>query len=217
MLGIILGAGFGLVIGVGRDLLNRKLVSDADLEEYQLPFNAIHLKRKTKDDVLLASDKVKMLIPEVLADLEERAKDNKVKVIGVTKLGNKELDEIINNFADNRNESNLKTLVIDLNVEEPFVQGLYDINTDVNITNVLTNDNVAPIKVKDNLDVLPAVKYEYPARFLKEDKLSEALNKYREEYEYIFIELPAKDFYPAILFSYGLLDSLVIKDRKSVV
>ena len=207
---LVMGAGFGAIIGVGRDLLNRKFVSEADIEEYLLPFHFINLKRESKDEVVLTSDKIKGSVPDVLENLEELAKDNKVKIVGFANLGNKELDALINNFADNRNAANFKTLIIDLNIEEPFIQGLLDVNTEVNVTSVLTYEKVLPIKVKDNLYVLPAIKYDYPARFLKEDKLSNAIKGYREEYDYVFINLPAKDFYPAILFSFDLIDSLVI-------
>lgn len=208
--GIGLGAVFGLIIGVGRDLLNRRIISDADLEEYQTPFNVINLNRKTKEEGVLDSDKLKSAIPKLLEDLEELEKEIKVKIVGITNLGKKEIDGIIDNFGQERNEAWGKTLIIDLNIEEPFIQDIYDVNTEINITTILNKDNVLPVKVKDNLDVLPAVKHEYPARFLKEEQFSEIIKKYREEYEYIFIQLPAKEFYSAILFNLGLIDSLLI-------
>lgn len=207
--GIFLGALVGLIIGVGRDLFNRKIICAADLEEYQIPFSVINLNRKSKEEIM-SPEILKGEIPKILEEIEELAKNNKVKILGVTNLGNAQLDDLVNCLGEERNEAGLNSLIIDLNVEADSSINLYEVDSPVNITNVLTNDNVSPIKVKENLDVLPASKYEFPARFLKENKLMEAIKRFKEEYEYVFIKLPTKDFYSAILFNLDLIDALLI-------
>lgn len=207
---VFIGATFGMFIGVGRDLIDRKIISSADIYEYNMPFSVISLKQDTKEKDILELDAFQKFIPVIFEDIEETIIRNKVKIIGVTNLGNENLNKLVIQLAENRSNENLKTLIIDLNFKEPLIQTFYDIKNNTYITDILQENNITPVKINDNLDVLLTRNYEYPARFLKDKKLKNSLNIYKKTYEYIFISLPLKDYYPAILFNQRLLDLLLL-------
>lgn len=207
----VLGAGFGIVIGIGGDLVNRRILFTSDVEEYNLPYNIIDLSRTKKDKMpILESEKFKSGTLFLQDKLEGAARRSKAKVIGVANLGYETYNGLSGIFAENLNLIGLKTLIIDLDLEHPSIHTLYNLDKRVNITKILTEENVEPVRVKENLYVLPAEEYAYPARFLKDERLNKLIRKYDKEFDYIFINVPVTDYYASLLFNFNLVDMLLI-------
>lgn len=208
---VIMGAGFGALIGVAGDLINRRIFFASDLDEYNMPSNTMMLKRKKTDvEPVLESKLFKDGTLFLQDKLEGAARRSKAKVIGVTNLGQDLFNNLSGVFAENLQEVGLKTLVIDLNLETPSVHLIYNLDQKVNITNLLVNPKVEPVKVKEDLYVLPAKEYAYPARFLKDDALKALIRGYAETFDYVFVNLPKTEYYASILFNFGILDMLLV-------
>lgn len=212
----VLGAGLGALIGIAGDLINRKILFEDDIQEYNLPYHTINLKRISKDQPIIEADAFKEGTLILQDKLEGAARRSKAKVIGVSNLGNEVFNPLAPLFAENLNEVGLKTLVIDLNLESPFIHLFYNLETKVNITNILTEEKIEPIKIKDKLFVIPAAKYAYPARFLKNERLSKLIREFALDFDYIFINVPATDYYASLLFNFKIIDMLLVNTSVEV-
>lgn len=205
------GAALGVILGVGTDLFNRKLFFYDDLDEYGLPTNIMDLKLNKESKVThLESLHFKNSLVVLGDRLEGSARRKKVKVIGVVNLGYETYNGLSSLLGENSAIINQNTLVIDLDLEKPNIHELYNLSQSSSIVNIISSGEYKPIKVKDNLHVLPAVSYSYPARFLKDERLKNAIDKYAKEYDNIFINLPVTDYYAPIALNFGLIDILLI-------
>lgn len=208
---ILGGATLGVILGVGTDLFKRKIFFYEDLDEYGLPTNIMNLKltAESKDSHLESLQFKNSLV--VLGDrLEGSARRKKVKVVGVVNLGYETYNGLSALLGENSATINQKTLVIDLDLEKPHIHELYNLNQSNTIVNIISDGEFKPTKVRDNLHVLPAVNYSYPARFLKDERLKNTIEKYAKEYDNIYINLPVTDYYAPIALNFGLIDILLI-------
>lgn len=208
---IAIGAIFGVVIGVGTELLKRKLYFENDVKEYELPYNFINLNRKKKDTTPILESQAFIDGLVVLQDrLEGSARRSRTNVIGVVNLGYETYNALPGLLADNTSAVGLKTLIIDLDFEYPSVHNLYKIEKSEGITDILQNKDVKPLQVNDNLFVITTKEYAYPARFLKDERLKELIRTLANEFDYIFINVPVNDYYASLLFNFDLIDMLLI-------
>lgn len=206
-----LGVVFGAVVGIAGDLINRRILFAEDLKEYGVPCNVINLNQK-KGDVIPPLETEEFLKGTIVLQdqLEGVVRDKKAKVIGVANLGYDTYEVLSAVLAENLSKVGLKTLVIDLDLEHPKIHTFYNIDTTTNITNILNDKIVNPIKIKDNLDVLPTTTYTYPARFLKDERLHKLIRENALKYDYVFVNIPIVDYYAPILFNFDLIDMLLI-------
>ena len=212
----LIGAAFGTLIGVGGDLINRKILFVEDIQKYNTSCNSFDLARKNKDQPIFEMELFKEKSIILQDKLEGAMRRSKAKIIGVSNLGNEVFYILPQMFAENLSEVGLKTLVIDLNLESPFIHLFYNLETKVNITNILTEEKIEPIKINDNLFVIPAAKYTYPARFLKNERLSKLIREFALDFDYIFINVPATDYYASLLFNFKIIDMLLVNTSVEV-
>lgn len=208
---IVVGALFGVTVGILGDLVNRRLLFADDFEIYSVAYNIIDLKCKKGDKVPSLKTKEFLQGTIVLQDqLEGVVRDKKAKVIGVVNLGYSTYDVLSAFLAENIAQAGLKTLVIDLDLEHPRIAALYNIDEKTSITNLLNDKVIKPIRIKDDLDIIPTKEYTYPARFLKDERLHKLIKENAEKYDYVFIKIPTVDYYAPILFNFDLIDILLI-------
>jgi capsular polysaccharide biosynthesis protein len=208
---VVLGAIFGVVIGVGTDLLKRKLYFESDVQEYGLPYNFMNINRKKKDETPIIENKAFVDGIVVLQDrLEGASRRTRTNVIGVVNLGYETYNVLPGLLADNTSTVGLKSLIIDLDFEHPSIHSLYNIESNEGITDILQNKKVKPLQVKDNLFVITTKEYAYPARFLKDERLKDLIRTLAKEFDYIFINVPVNDYYASLLFNFELIDMLLI-------
>ena len=137
---VVLGAIFGVVIGVGTDLLKRKLYFESDVQEYGLPYNFMNINRKKKDETPIIENKAFVDGIVVLQDrLEGASRRTRTNVIGVVNLGYETYNVLPGLLADNTSTVGLKSLIIDLDFEHPSIHSLYNIESNEGITDILQN------------------------------------------------------------------------------
>lgn len=206
-----IGALFGVVVGVVGDLINRRVLFETDFKEYDIPYNVIDLKRE-KEDVIPPTETEEFLkgILVLLDKLEGAIKERKAGVIGVVNLGHEAYDTFSALLAEQVAKTGLKILVIDLDLEYPSLKDLYNLDAKRSVTNILTTGEVKPYKINENLDVLPANSYMFPAQFLKDERLNKLIRTQQSKYDYVFLNVPTIDYYAPLLFNFDLLDLLLI-------
>lgn len=98
------------------------------------------------------------------------------------------------NLAEVYSQSNLKTLMIDLDLRKPKVHRGFLIINDKGISDVVTqNLKVEDViyKANDNLDVITAgTKLPFPAEFLMSHKLRTLINQLKTKYDRIIVDTP---------------------------
>lgn len=208
---IFIGAIFGIVVGITGDLIKRRLLFETDLKEYDLPYNVIDLSLE-KGDVIPQIETEEFLngLLVLLDKLEGTVKEKKAEVIGIVNLGYETYDTFSALLAEQVAKTGLKILVIDLDLEYPSLKDLYNLDAKRSVTNILTTGEVKPYKINENLDVLPATSYMFPARFLKDERLNKLIRTQQTKYDYVFLNVPTIDYYAPLLFNFDLLDLLLI-------
>lgn len=206
-----LGVVFGAVVGIAGDLINRHILFAEDLKEYGVPCNVINLNQK-KGDVIPPLETEEFLKGTIVLQdqLEGVIRDKKARVIGVANLGYDTYEVLSAVLAENLSKVGLKTLVIDLDLEHPRIHAFYNVDTAINITNILNDEVIKPLKIKNNLEVLPTTTYAYPAHFLKDERLHKLIRENALKYDYVFVNIPIVDYYAPILFNFDLIDMLLI-------
>lgn len=208
---VLVGGIFGIIVGVSGDLINRRVLFESDFEEYDIPYNVIDLRREKEDVIPPTETEVFLKGTIVLLDkLEGTVRERKAGVIGVANLGHETYDTFSALLAEQVAKTGLKILVIDLDLEYPSLKDLYNLDAKRSVTNILTTGEVKPYKINENLDVLPATSYMFPARFLKDERLNKLIRTQQTKYDYVFLNVPTIDYYAPLLFNFDLLDLLLI-------
>lgn len=205
----LFGGMFGTLIGMASDFLKRKIYFEEDVKDYGIPYNVIRVNKKLNDQLFEIKSYKDSII--CLQDrLEGVARRSKAKVIGVTNLGNDIHNNLAALLAENLIETGLRILIIDLNLEQPMIHNLYNIDNDVNIAVLLSGELIAPINIKQNLFVIPASKYAYPARFYKEEIFLNYVRNAAIEFDYVFMVIPRTEYYVSLYFNFKVIDILLI-------
>ncbi len=208
---VLVGGIFGIIVGVSGDLINRRVLFESDFEEYDIPYNVIDLRREKEDVIPPTETEVFLKGTIVLLDkLEGTVRERKAGVIGVANLGHETYDTFSALLAEQVAKTGLKILVIDLDLEYPSLKDLYNLDAKRSVTNILITGEVKPYKINENLDVLPATSYMFPARFLKDERLNKLIRTQQTKYDYVFLNVPTIDYYAPLLFNFDLLDLLLI-------
>jgi capsular polysaccharide biosynthesis protein len=208
---VVIGAVFGMIVGIVGDLVNRRILFNEDLKEYCAPYNIIYLNRK-KDSTIPPFETEEFLKGTlVLQDkMEGVIADRKARIIGVVNLGYDNYDALSGILAENLSNVRIKTLIIDLDLENPIIHKLYNVKNEKNITSILINEKPKPIEINENLYIIPTAEYTYPARFLKDERLHILIKDISKNYEYVLVKIPPISYYAPILFNFELLDLLLI-------
>ena len=91
-------------------------------------------------------------------------------------------------------QSNMKTLIIDMDIRRPKVHRAFKLSNATGLTNIVTEglsvDSVIQT-VNENLDVLTAgKKLPYPSEFLMSKQLKEIIESLKEKYDKIIVDTP---------------------------
>lgn len=208
---ILLGGVFGIIVGVGGDLINRRLLFKDDLEEYKVSNNVIDLNlRKEVELPISETTAFKKGVVLLQDEIEGAVRTKKAKIIGVVNFGYESYDTLSVTLAENLAYTGFKTLVIDLDLESPIVHETFNIDNDLSIINLLNDKKITPTKINEFLSIIPSKKYSFPARFLKDERLHKLIKENAEKYDYVIVNVPIVNYYAPILLNYELIDMLLI-------
>ena len=110
--------------------------------------------------------------------------------------------------------NNEKTLLIDLDMHEPTLDKIYNLNCDESAENSNENTNKAPIKINDYLDVAISHTKVYQAKFLVSDEFKKTIELARTNYNHVIILLPPVLENHDILLLKNELDAIVLSTKK---
>lgn len=128
-------------------------------------------------------------------NLQYSSLDKKYKVIVITSSNPGEgKTTIASNLALTLAEEEQKVILIDCDLRRPYIHRIFKISNVNGLSQVLLgerNFNIASRKYKENLTILTSGYIPpNPAEMLASDKMSEFLDRLREEFDYIILDTP---------------------------
>lgn len=205
---VLLGGILGLGIGLISDLLSGKFLFASDV--YSLGLPSFHfLTKKSEDEKTRISNIIRLQ-----NSIESKFIDKTLKTIGFVSLDLKSnVDGLIKNIGIQYASSNLRTLIIDLDMEMPTIHNLFNISCDVNISEIVENkyfQKPAYKKVAENLFVIPAKKHEYPTRVIKHANFEKLLDFIRNDFDIVLFKFSSYESNDSSLISPLFLDCLIV-------
>lgn len=112
--------------------------------------------------------------------------------------------------------NNEKTLLIDLDLHEPTIDKLYNLNCDKSIADMtIENAKDVVVKINDYLDVVVSQIKTYQAKFLASNDFKNVIMSLKENYEHIVVVLPPVLENQDILLLKESVDAVVLTTKKN--
>lgn len=188
-IGFILSSAFIVIRFIFTD--NTVKIKKVKKKKDIIPFlgKVIYVKKAPNLEINF-SEEEKYLFRNVRTKLLENIDNNKVIMISSVRK-NKYKSYVSFNLARMFEKTNKKVILIDTNAKDGLITSSF-LKEKTGILETIENiDNLNKSKYKvDNIDVIPLGNYEKIDLLLSEN-FKEVLNKLKEEYDYVFIDVPA--------------------------
>lgn len=200
VIGFIGGLGLASIVAFVLECINKTFKTRGEIErELKLPVIANVPKIKKKNSKFISENNVDIDFIKAFNSLASEVKygksNNGIKNIAVTSSVSCEGSTTVAvNLALALSNTN-KTLLIDTNYENNMINKVFEINSNLGLTDIIKNNaKVEDITINKgkNFDIIPAGDVNVNIMSLLDSKeFDELLNSLRKEYDYIILDTPA--------------------------
>lgn len=205
---LIIGCALGTLIGLASDVIGGKILFETDIKRLGLPTNRLIYDNKDRFDIS------KLHILQFQNSLENSFVETPLKLIGFVAIDKKNfLDYTLKSLSYQYAENNYKTLILDLDFENPTLDKNFGYSSETSINNLIESKYFQkPVykKIADNLFLLSSQKNLYPARLLKNPNFEKIIALFKEDFDIIIMKFSNVQDNNSSFVASTFLDCLVV-------
>ena len=234
--GGLIACGIYLILLMIMAAARKTVSSEEDLKRYMsirclasIPKTYIKRRSSKHQQLMLIDHKVTPAFSEAISTLRIRVlrqlKERKEQVVLITSASESEgKTTIVCNLALSCALKGYRTLLIDGDLRNPSVDKQFGIHSSKGIEHVLNGEiNAEETLVKygdTSLDILPGVQpvhYNKVAALLNSDRMKQIIDRFRKEYDYIFIDTPPCNMMQDAAALTGVSDGVLMIIRQDYI